>query len=205
MTQGGWQYPEQEDGRSGGPAVKSRKPENHLVTAVLLVVILGAGFGFAWWNHSRLSAPPAAVPAATAAAKAKPGATKPALPPATLAGFRAFAATGDASQVHEVASVGEGLPSCPQPTRYVTVSPAVTGRALQADLSAYFVQNGLLGNKCGAVVFAYRSMSDYQANKDNGFTAGRVIVSSNSGGPPYNLEADAGSATSTQAEFAFDF
>jgi hypothetical protein len=162
-----------------------------------LVAVFGGNSG---------STPPAAAPAATASASHASVAAKPGFPPTTLAGFQSFAAAGDASQVHEVASIGEGLPSCPQPTRYVTVSPTVTGRALEGDLSAYFVQNGLLGNQCGAVVYAYHSMSDYQANKDNGFTAGRVILSNNGGsGPQLNLEVDAGSATNTQAEFDFDF
>jgi hypothetical protein len=77
----------------------------------------------------------------------------------------------------------------------------VTGRALEADLSAYFVQNGLLSNQCGAVVFAYHSMNDYQANKNNGFTAGRVILSNNSGSSPqFNLEVDTGSATYVPTE-----
>ena len=43
-------------------------------------------------------------------------------PPRTLAQFRAFAATGNASQVHQVATNNEGLPSCPQPNIDVTVS-----------------------------------------------------------------------------------
>jgi hypothetical protein len=163
------------------------------VSAAAAIALAGCG--------SLASSSPSATASAGRAATAKP-----AFPPATPAAFQSFAATGDASQVHEVASAGEGLPSCPQTNRYVTVSPGVTGRALEADLSAYFVQEGLLGNQCGAVVFAYHSLSDYQANKDNGFTAGRVILSDNSGpGPQQNLEVDDGSATSTQAEFAFNF
>jgi len=123
-----------------------------------------------------------------------------------LAAFRAFAATGDASQVQQVATASDGLPSCPQPSISVTVSPALTGKALEADLSSFFVQNGLLGNQCGAVVFAYHSMSDYQANKNNFFTAGRVILSNNSGSSPqFNLEVDTGSATNEATEFDFNF
>ena len=84
--------------------------------------------------------------------------------------------------------------------------PALTGKALEADLSAFFVENGLLGNQCGAAVFAYHSMSDYQANNDNGFTAGRVILSNNSGSSPqFNLEVDTGAATDEQATFNFNF
>jgi hypothetical protein len=178
-----------------------KPPENHAVTVALAALILVTGGGFAYWNHSRLSAPPPPVAAtASPAAAARPG-----FPPATPAAFRSFAATGDAAQVREVASAGEGLPSCPQTARYVTVSPGVTGRALEADLSAYFVQNGLLGNQCGAVVFAYHSLSDYQRNNGNGYTAGRVILSGNNGSGPYSLEVDAGSDTGTQAEFGFSF
>jgi hypothetical protein len=173
------------------------------VAGVFVVIVIAAALG------NGKPTKPAASPAtssATVAASSPAVTRKPSFPPKTLAAFRAFAATGNASKVHEVASVGEGLPSCPQPTRYVTVSPAVTGRALEADLSAYYVQNGLLSNQCGAAVFAYHSMSDYQANKDNGFTAGRVILSKNSGSSPqFNLEVDTGSATNTLATFNFNF
>lgn len=57
--------------------------------------------------------------------------------PKKLAAFRAFAATGDASQVHQVASASDGLPSCPEPSIDVIVSPALSVRALEADLSAF--------------------------------------------------------------------
>ena len=103
-------------------------------------------------------------------------AAKPAFPPATLAAFRAFAATGDASQVRQVSTSSEGLPSCPTPTIYVAVSPALTGRALQADLSAFFVQHGLLGSQCQAFVFAYHSQAEYLAHQNDGYTAGRVAL-----------------------------
>jgi hypothetical protein len=80
-------------------------------------------------------------------------------------------------------------------------------RAVEADLSAFFVQkNGFASNACGgAVVFAYHSLSDYNANKSNVFTAGRVIVTKNSPGPPYNLEVDAGADLSPTGSFSFNF
>lgn len=137
------------------------------------------------------------------ASPAASSATRSSFPPNTLAAFRAFAATGDASQVTQVASVTDGLPTCPQPALYVTVSSGLSGRALEADLSAFFAQKGLLNNRCGAVVFAYHSESDYRANRDNGFTAGRVIITAS--GSQLNLEVDAGSATSEQSEFEFNF
>ena len=194
-------------------APKARKPQqgkpgNPLLGFAIILAVLGlAVWGLvSVFGGNGGSTPPAAASAATVSASHAAVAAKPGFPPTTLAGFQSFAATGDASQLHEVASVSEGLPSCPQPNRIVTASPEVTGRALEADLSAYFVQNGLLSNQCGAVVFAYHSMSDYQANKDNGFTAGRVILSNNGGSDPQlNLEVDAGSATNMQAEFDFDF
>lgn len=161
---------------------------------------------------------PAAAPSTPAApaqtqteAAANPAvAHKPSFPPKTLADFRAFAATGDPSQVQQIATSTEGLPSCPEPNIYVTVSPGLTGKALEADLAAFFVQSGLLGNQCQAFVFAYHSESDYQANQGDGFTAGRVALTSNSGsGPQHNLEVDAGEETSeannVQAQFNFDF
>jgi hypothetical protein len=204
----GYEMPQQappEPPRPGPRRRKSNRKRNAIlltVGGIFVVIVIAAALG-------NKPAKPAASPAtssATVAASAPAIARKPSFPPKTLAAFRAFAATGDASRVHEVASAGEGLPSCPQPNRYVTVSPAVTGRALEADLSAYFVQNGLLSNQCGAVVFAYHSMSDYQVNKDNGFTAGRVILSNNNGSSPqFNLEVDTGSATNTLATFNFNF
>jgi hypothetical protein len=168
-------------------------------------------------NAATASTPRATVAASSTAVARKPSFTvthkpspavvrEPSFPPTTLAGFRAFAATGDASQVHQVATSSEGLPSCPEPNSYVTVSPALTGKALEADLSAFFVQSGFLSSQCQAFVFAYHSMSDYQANKDNGFTAGRVALTTNSGSSPqFNLEVDTGSATSEQTEFDFNF
>jgi hypothetical protein len=130
----------------------------------------------------------------------------PAFPPATLAAFRAFAATGDASKVHQVGSSTEGLPSCPDPSIYIVVSPALAGRALQADLSAFFVQSGLLGSQCQAFVFAYHSRSDYLANTDNGYTAGRVALTTNAGsGLRHNLEVDAGNVDDFPAQFDFNF
>jgi len=131
---------------------------------------------------------------------------KPSFPPKTLAAFRAFAATGDASEVHQVGSSTEGLPSCPEPAIDVTVSPGLTIRELKADLSAFFVQGGLLGNQCQAFVFAFHSRSDYQANVNNGYTAGRVALTTNSGpGPQHNLEVDAGNVYNFPAQFDFNF
>ncbi len=157
------------------------------------------------------SAPPAAPSSAASAvitAAASPArAAKPAFPPSSLAAFRAFAATGDASEVTQVGFVSNGLPSCPEPTYYVTIPSSLGVRAVEADLSAFFVQkNGFASNACGgAVVFAYHSLSDYNANKGNFFTAGRVIVGTNSPGPPYNLEVDAGSDLSPTGSFNFNF
>jgi hypothetical protein len=124
-------------------------------------------------------------------------------PPASLAAFRAFAATGDAAQVTKVGFTNEGLASCPDPTYSVTVPRSLGVRAVEADLSAFFVQAGLLGNQCGPVVFAFHSKA--QADAGNGYTAGRVIITTNSPGPPWNLEVDAGSAVSEAGSFNFDF
>jgi len=139
--------------------------------------------------------------------KAPAAATSPAFPPASLAAFKAFAATGDATEVTQVGFVSNGLPSCPEPTYYVTIPSSLGVRAVEADLSAFFVQkNGFASNACGgAVVFAYHSLSDYNANKGNFFTAGRVIVTTNSPGPPYNLEVDAGADLSPTGSFSFNF
>jgi hypothetical protein len=133
-------------------------------------------------------------------------ARKPSFPPETLAAFRAFAATGDASEVHQVANNTVGLASCPDPAIYVTVSPGLTVREVEADLSAFFVQSGLLSNQCQPVVWAYHSRSDYEANNGNGYTAGRVIITTNTGpGPQHNLEVDAGAADDFPAQFDFNF
>lgn len=127
-------------------------------------------------------------------------------PPRTLAQFRAFAATGNASQVHQVATNNEGLPSCPQPNIDVTVSRRLAVRMLEADLSAFFVQSGLISNSCGAVVFAFHSLHDYRANMDNGYTVGRVIITTNTGSSQQrNLEVDVGDVYNSPVEFAFNY
>jgi hypothetical protein len=174
------------------------------VGGIFVVIVIAAALG-----NGKPAKPAAssATSSATVAASSPAVARKPSFPPKTLAAFRAFAATGDASRVHQIATSNEGLPSCPKPNIEVTVSRGVTGKALEADLAAFFVQNGLVGNQCGAFVFAYHSKSDYEANQNNGYTAGRVALTINSGGGPQrNLEVDAGDATSMQqAQFDFNF
>jgi hypothetical protein len=190
--------------------------EHKIWTAVgvfiaLSVIVYAANPHAANGGAHAVSAPAAA---ATVTATPRPVSTtsasstttrKPSFPPKTLAAFRAFAATGDASEVHQVGSSTDGLPSCPEPSIYVTVSPGLTVRELEADLSAFFVQSGLLNSQCQAFVFAYHSRSDYQANVNNGYTAGRVALTTNGGpGLPYNLEVDAGGVY-FPAEFDFNF
>ena len=216
-------------GHRGRPARKSW-PQRHKVLTVLgsltalIIVIAGiASLGGKARQADNASAVATTTPARTATpsrtpthhavsakampAKAPAAATSPAFPPASLAAFKAFAATGDASEVTGVGFVSNGLPSCPEPTYYVTIPSSLGVRAVEADLSAFFVQkNGFASNACGgAVVFAYHSLSDYNANKGNGFTAGRVIVTTNSPGPPYNLEVDAGADLSPTGSFSFNF
>jgi hypothetical protein len=130
----------------------------------------------------------------------------PEFPPKMLAAFRAFAATGDASQVHEIRYQESGLPSCPEPNYMVSVSRTITGRVLEADLSAFFVQRGLLGNHCQAFVFAFHGRHDYRVHRDDGYTAGRVALTANAGsGPKYNLEVDAGDVYDFPTQFDFNF
>lgn len=149
------------------------------------------------------------VPKASISVVASPSPTlhKPSFPPTTLAAFRAFASTGDASQVHQVGTSSEGLPSCPEPNIYVTINPALNGKALEADLSAFFVQKGLINNSCQAFLFAYHT--DYQAHLHNGYTVGRVALTNTGPGSQRNLEVDVGEVTSdsynVQAQFEFNF
>lgn len=202
--------PQQPGYQSGPPPRRKSWPARHKVLTGLIVfvglcVISGIANAVGGGNKAA-SSPNTPTATATVAASATAVASKPSFPPKTLADFRAFAATGDASQVHQVASSTEGLPSCPEPNFYVTVSQALTGKVLEADLSAFFVQHGLLGNQCQAFVFAFHSKSDYLAHQGDGFTAGRVALTTNSGsGPQMNLEVDAGSAVNTQAESDFNF
>lgn len=149
---------------------------------------------------------PASTTSAPVAAASSTTARKPSFAPKTLAAFRTFAATGDASKVHQVGTSSEGLPSCPEPNIYVTVSPALTVRELEADLSAFFVQSGLLNSQCQAFVFAFHSKNDYQANINNGYTAGRVALTTNSGPDlQRNLEVDAGDVYDFPAQFDLNF
>jgi hypothetical protein len=155
---------------------------------------------------ARATLRPASTTSAPVPAASSTTAREPSFPPKTLAAFRAFAATGDASEVHQVGTSTEGLPSCPEPNIYVTVSPALTVREIEADLSAFFVQSGLLNNQCQAFVFAFHSRYDYQANINNGYTAGCVALTTNSGaGPQRNLEVDAGDVYDFPAQFDFNF
>jgi len=157
-------------------------------------------------NAATATPRPVSTTSAPVTAASSTTARKPSFPPRTLAAFRTFAATGDASEVHQVGSSTEGLPSCPDLNIYVTVSPGLTTRELEADLSAFFVQSGLLNNQCQAFVFAFHSRSDYQANNNNGYTAGRVALTMNSGsGPQHNLEVDAGDVYNFPAQFDFNF
>ncbi len=178
---------------------KTRRTLNSIALAVIAVcVIVIVAVVLSGGGSS--NKPTAQTPTATAPHPAV--ASKPGFPPKTLAAFRAFAATGDASQVHRVATSSDGLPSCPEPSIYVTVSRALTGRALEADLSAFFVQNGLINSHCQAFVFAYHSRRDYRAHRDDGYTAGRVALTTNAAsGPKYNLEVDAGDVYNFPAEF----
>jgi hypothetical protein len=135
---------------------------------------------------------------------------KPGFPPKTLSAFRAFAATGDASQIHEVKYQETGLPSCPEPQYIVAVSRAITGRALEADLSAFFMQHGLISDHCQAFVFAFHSRRDYKAHTDDGYTVGRVALTTNSAsGSSLNLEVDVGNITRApidmKTQFDFNF
>jgi hypothetical protein len=151
---------------------------------------------------------PASTTPATVAAASPTTAYKPRFPPETLAGFRAFAATGDASQVHQISTSNEGLPSCPEPNIYVTINPALTGRTVEADLSAFFVQSGLINSQCQAFVYAYHSENDYQTHRNDGYTAGRLALTTGSDSQR-SLEVDVGEVTSEinnlQTQFSFNF
>jgi hypothetical protein len=84
----------------------------------------------------------------------------------------------------------------------------ITGRVLEADLSAFFVRSGLLGNRCQAFVFAFHSRREYRAHLNDGYTAGRVALTTNSSGTVYNLEVDTGNATHVmtgKGQFNFSF
>ena len=149
---------------------------------------------------------PASTTSAPRTAASSATAPKSSFPPKTLAAFRAFAATGDASDVQQVGTSSEGPSSCPEPNIYVTVNSALTVRELEADLSAFFIQNGLLNSQCQAFVFAFHSTNDYQANINNGYTVGRIALTTNSGpGPQHNLEVDAGDISDFPAQFDFNF
>jgi hypothetical protein len=207
----GYQQPPRQGHPSGPPGGHHapRPPRNRhrvrsvilgIVGAIVLIIIIASVAS----SHNGVTKAPAPHASATTAPAA---ATSRAFPPASLAAFKAFAATGDASEITQVGFVSNGLPSCPEPTYYVTIPSSLGVRAVEADLSAFFVQkNGFASNACGgAVVFAYHSLSDYNANKGNVFTAGRVIVTTNSPGPPYNLEVDAGADLSPTGSFNFNF
>jgi hypothetical protein len=115
-------------------------------------------------------ATPTIAPTATPTPKPTPT-PRPIWPPRTLADLHALAARGDAGAIHEFHSTGEGLATCPQPSRDVTVDASLTGEQLAEDLLAYFYAQSL-DNNCGSVVFAYHDQSEV----GNGYTAGRIML-----------------------------
>ncbi len=134
--------------------------------------------------------------------------TKVSYPPKSLADFKAFADTGNAGKVQPVGTSSAGQRSCPDTTIFVTVTPGLSGRPLEADLSAFFVHSGLISNQCPASVYAYYSKSEYQADSaGGGYTAGSVALTVSGG--QSNLAVDTGSVTSgtddvkSQLNFSF--
>jgi hypothetical protein len=187
------------------PVTAKSRPRWLLTAAAFAAVALATGCSTGSASSTTLPASAAtATPAAAATAEA---ATKTGFPPASLTAFRAFAATGDASKVHKIAASSKGAASCRERNIYVTVSPAVSGRALEADLAAFFVHSGLIKDKCQAYIFAYHSRSEYRAYRNDGYTAGRVALTVS--GSRLNLEVDTGEVTSytydQQTKFDFSF
>jgi hypothetical protein len=148
----------------------------------------------------------AGLAAACSSGAAKAG-TKVSFPPKSLAAFKAFATTGNASNVQTIGTSSTGQKSCPDTTIYVTVGPGLGGRALEADLSAFFEHSGLINNPCPASVYAYYSKSQYQADGDSGYTAGSVVLTGSA--TQSNLEVDTGDVTSDtnniKSQFTFNF
>jgi hypothetical protein len=66
------------------------------------------------------------------------------------------------------------------------------------------MQNGLLASQCQAFVFAYDNRSAYLANRNDGYTAGRVALTNNSGSER-NLEVDTGNFYHPQTQFNFNY
>jgi hypothetical protein len=163
-------------------------------------------------GHTSAAAAPTSSPAARATHTPRPSATgrtstpkpaaSPAFPPRTMKAFLRFAATGDAGEVTQIGYQTTGLPSCPDPT-YTVLIPTLSVRATEADLSAFFVDKGLAANQCAPVVWAYYNRA--QANAGNGYTAGIAIITTNSPGPPWNLEVAAGSAVDDTGSFSFNY
>jgi hypothetical protein len=57
-------------------------------------------------------------------------------------------------------------------------------------------------------VFAFHSRRDYRTHLNDGYTAGRVALTTNSSGPLYNLEVDTGNAIQImtgKGQFNFNF
>jgi hypothetical protein len=71
----------------------------------------------------------------------------------------------------------------------------LTGRNLEAELSAFFLQSGLIGGQSQAFILAFQNRSDYQAHKDDGYPVGRVDLTNDSSSQR-DVEVDAGEVTS---------
>jgi len=112
-------------------------------------------------------------------------------PPTTLNQFKAFAGTGDSTAIHAFFSDTKGSPSCPKPNISATADPGVTGRQLEADESAFFLQRGLVDQPCSAFLFLFHSQTE---TDDNGFTVGRVNMDVPMSGATHTIEVDTGDA-----------
>lgn len=68
-------------------------------------------------------------------------------------------------------------PLLQQDARYATADPGVTGRQLESDEAALFVQRGLLDAPCGAALVLWNSPTE---SHDGGYTVGRVFLETSS-------------------------
>ncbi len=107
---------------------------------------------------------------ATTTPTAKPTPQPVRYPPVTVADLHALAAKGDASAIVGFHSESTGLVAiCPQPKRFVTVDPSITGQQLAQDLLAYFYA-GQLDSPCGSLILVYHQQSE----SNDVYTAGLI-------------------------------
>lgn len=182
-----------------------RQPRRHTGALIAGLVVVTALVGLSWAvrDPSASQSGPGALTAPAPDAGQMPGqVAADTFPPATLADFLAFAATGDPSAIHQFDEDSVGDARCPWPNVYATVDPQLTGRELAADAAAFAVAHRMLDNPCRAALLIFHRPAE---NTGDGFTAGRIFLDGNPGGKRHTIRVDIGAESGEFTELEVSF